>query len=489
MADDLIIDGTSVATQELLHRADLMRELALECLHLRARLAGLDRLVTMSRLQAVGAPAEAARAELDIDQAMIVMVELETQARGLQWALGTAADGYAWVERFAGELGRQVAGDLSALAGRMLPGLLLAAGGSAAVAGVGGLVVASAVAPGGLGRLLGRGLAPGVPTAPSGVAEHNELLNNPVTAGLVRDATQALGNLALGATGMPTQLATALGGTGLGVAFAAGGVMRTGSALGMFEETPVRVADSRSTRVDAAPAGFAERLDRVPDTEETGGAQVVIERYESAGEPDRFEVYIAGTVTFSPVADDEPWDMTSNLANAAGFDGGSYASVTAAMQEAGITAESPVQFTGYSQGGGTAARLAASGEWNTQGLATFGGPTGQIRIPEGFPAVIVEHREDIVPALGGAQLNRGAVLVEREIFGGREVPSGVAVPAHHLEYYAETAALMDLDRNDRLTHAIASLDAFGAGASTVTSTAYRFERVPGEPELSASARD
>ncbi len=163
--------------------------------------------------------------------------------------------------------------------------------------------------------------------------------------------------------------------------------------------------------------------------------------------------------------------------------GGAYASVTAAMRDAGMTAESPVQFTGYSQGAATAARLAASGEWNTQGLASFGGPIGQIRVPDGFPTVIVEHREDIVPALGGAQLNRGAVLVEREVFGGREVPPGVAVPAHLRDYYVETAALMDVDRNERLARAGASLDAFGAGATTATSTAYTFERVPEEPEL------
>jgi hypothetical protein len=377
---------------------------------------------------------------------------------------------------------------VSALAGGLLPALLLTGGGTAAFAALGGLVATSGSTPGGVGGLLERATGPGVPAAPAGLTEHNELLNNPATAGWVREATQALGNLALGATGMPSALATALGGTGVGVAFLASGAMRAGGAMGMLQETPVRLADSRPVPAEGSPTGFAERLGRVPDTDHTGGAQVVIERYESPGQPDRFEVYVAGTVTFSPVADTEPWDMTSNIANAAGFDGGSVASVTAAMREAGITPESPVQFTGYSQGGATAARLAASGEWNTKGLASFGGATGQIRVPEGFPTVIVEHREDIVPALGGVQSNHGAVLVEREVFGGREVPSDVAVPAHHLEYYAETAALMDAERNERLGQAISELDAFAAGATTVTSTAYRFERVPGEAELSASAR-
>jgi hypothetical protein len=157
------------------------------------------------------------------------------------------------------------------------------------------------------------------------------------------------------------------------------------------------------------------------------------------------------------------------------------------MIDAGVTPDSPVQFTGYSQGGGTAARLAASGEWNTQGVATFGGPTGGIQLPRDVPAVIVEHREDLVPALGGPQLNHDAVYVQREVFGGEEVPHDVAVPAHHAQYYAETATLMDAEQNAQLRAAVGGLDSFGAGATSVTSTAYRFERV--DPALSGSARD
>jgi hypothetical protein len=480
VADTLVIDGTSVITQELLDRAELMRELALESFALRSRLAGLDQLLSMSWLQAVGAPVEAGRAEHDIDQARIVMAEIEAYARGLQWALGTAADGYAWAERFAGSLGQQFAGGLAAIAGRLAPGLLLSGAGAAALAAAGGVAVGASAAPGGPRGTLDRATA-GTP----GGGGTPDWLERPATVDLIRGATQNLGAFALGVTGLPTELVTALAGSGAGVAFAAGGAMRAGSMVGLLDETPVRLAGTSTSAVAAAPAGFAERFARIPDTDETDGAQVVIERYQAPGEPDRFEVYIAGTVTFSPVADGEPWDMTSNLANAAGYGGGSYASVTTAMHEAGITADSPVQFTGYSQGGGTAARLAASGEWNTQGLATFGGPTGQIRVPDGIPTVIVEHRDDLVPALGGVQLNLAAVRVEREVFAEHEAPPDLAVPAHHAQYYAQTAQLMDRESNPRLTEAVASLDRFGAGATTVTSTAYRFERVPEGQEISS----
>lgn len=99
-----------------------------------------------------------------------------------------------------------------------------------------------------------------------------------------------------------------------------------------------------------------------------------------------------------------------------------------------------MQFAGYSQGGGVAARLAASGDYNTQGLVTFAGPTGQVPLPDTFPAVLVEHSDDLVPALGGPQDNAGAVLVRRDVFGGDDLPE-MLVPAHHLEYYLQTARI------------------------------------------------
>lgn len=464
-----------MATDDLLERAQALREFARECVTLRSRLAAIDRRVTLGGLSAAGAPADAARAELDIDEAMAILAEVEAQAWRLEWALGSVAEAYTRVEDLVGDLGRVLLGTLAAFAGRMLPGLLMSHG-AGLLGAFGGVLLGSKVAGGDLGDVVHAALGgDGVPKSNEFVREHNEWLNNPLTADIVRGATQMLGTASLGAV-LPQGLAVLLGTMGVGTATAAGGVMRAGGTLGMLSETPVRLVESRSVPTDAPAAGYADRFARVPDTDLTDGAQVVIERYETPGEPDRFEVYVAGTVTFSPAPGTEPWDMTSNLSNAAGFDGGSYRATIEAMQAAGITPESPVQFTGYSQGGGTVARLAASGEWNTQGLLTFGGPTGQIPIPGGFPAVIVEHREDIVPALGGDHLETSAVLVEREVFGGREVPDHVAVPAHHAEYYAETAALMDRESDERVQSAIASFDAFALGATGVTSTAYRFER-------------
>jgi predicted alpha/beta-hydrolase family hydrolase len=465
MADDLLISGggsTTVAVDELYASGQCLRRLAAEASSLRMRLASIDRLVSLRSLEAAAVPTGAALAEHDIDGARSALAQLEAQARAIEWAIGTAADGYTFVERFITRLGSELVSGAAGLLGRILPSLGLSVLPVAAAA-MGGVALGLAPHPGALSRL---------------ARENNELVTNPVTSTAVRQVVMSSDELILGAAGVPPALATALGQAGFtGTAFSAATLLGLGQGR-LLGETPVRLASTSTVVVPAAPVGFAERLGRVPDPETAGGAQVVIERYSTPGEPDRFGVYVAGTVSFSPFADGEPWDMTSNIANAAGDGSASVAAVAEAMRLAGIGPHDPVQLTGYSQGGAVAARVAASGHFAVQGLATFGAPVGQIAVPETIPTVIVEHSDDIVPALGGDQANEQAVFVRRDVFGGRDIPSQYAVPAHHYEYYAETAALMDAAASDRLKDTVARLDSFGAGATTVTSTAYSFERVP-----------
>lgn len=474
MSDHLTISGdgsTAVATDELFASAQQLHRLALEAASLRLELGSIDRIMSMNYLMVAHAPADAARAEFDIDQAKIVLAEIEAQSRAIGWALSSAAEAYGFVERFIGGLGTQLLGDVSSLAGSVAGAAAIA---SPVLVGAGVAALRGAVASGALAADPAKALG--------GPAEHNEVISNPAAVALVRGVSMGLDDAAMAAAGVPYPVARLLGDGGLGItglAFASTALMAAGSTVGLFTETPVRAIDAQSRQVSGAPTGFADRLDRVPYPDSDHPAQVVVEKYSSPGEPDRFEVYIGGTATFSPQATTEPWDMTSNLANAAGYGGGSYDSVVEAMRLAGVDDSSPVQLTGYSQGGGTAARLAASGDFNVVGLATFGAPTGQIHIPAAIPTVIVEHTDDIVPAFGGVQVNQQALIVERDVFAGREVPTDYAVPAHHIEYYEATARLMDAAASDQVTDAAARLAAFGAGATTVTSTAYTFERVEG----------
>ncbi|MEP6480778.1 MAG: hypothetical protein ABJA94_02090 [Rhodoglobus sp.] len=472
MGDDLTISGggaTAVATDELFTAAQQLHRLALEAASLCAELVSIDRLVSMNSLGSGNDLSAARRAEFDIDHATAMLGAIEAESRGVGGALSNAAEAYGFSERFIGSLGTQLAADGAAVLGAMTFASAILSPGAMIVGGLAlrGLVAAH-VFEGDPGK------------ASHGAHPSNWLLTNPVTAAAVRAAAMSMDDAMLTASGLPLPAAQLLGDNGIGLVglpFAAAALMGVGSTVGLFTETQVRPLAAHSRPVEGPPTGFADRLSRVPDAGTSDGAQVVVEKYEVPGGPDEFAVYVGGTVTFSPEATTEPFDMTSNVANAAGNDGGAFRAVVEAMRLAGVQESSPVTLTGYSEGGGTAARIAASGRFDVVGLTTFGGPTGQIPIPASVTTVIIEHSDDIVPALGGTQVNQQALIVERDVFAGRDIPTQYAVPAHHLEYYEETARLLDAATSDQVKASAARLNAFGAGATSVTSTAYTFERV------------
>ena len=431
MSDDLIISGsgsTAVATDELYASAQQLHRLAIEASQLRAELSAIDSLVSADWLTATHGPVSAAKAESDLHQAVVLMGEIETGARALEWALDTAAQGYGWADHFAGSLGAQFAGEIGGLGGLLLP-LALGAAPRVGTAGLAGAALSALRGPTARGPSIG-----------------TSVISRADTVAAVRAGVMGADDALMAASGVPRPVARILGDSGAGVvgtATAAAALMGAGASAGLFREGAVQVAATHSREAAGPPNGFADRLSRVPDPAREGGAQVVVEKYSQVGAPDRFEVYISGTVTFDPVASTEPFDLTSNLANAAGHHGGAYQSVVDAMRLAGVTESSPVQFTGYSQGGATAAMLAASGEFTTLGLTTFGAPAGQIVVPESVSAVIVEHTDDLVPALGGTQNNTDAVIVQRDVFGGRDLPvDGVAVSGHQIASRARDTSAM-----------------------------------------------
>jgi hypothetical protein len=454
----------AVATDELFAQSQSLHRVANEAASIRSLVSMVDHFVSPLRLVGVSAPVSAFIAEAEITKARFLLWDMEANARVCGRALTTAAEGYGFVEHMVGRIGVGLSGQLGGLLGQFFPG------------------VAEATVTSRLGSQLGGILPEGsgdtVNKVGQVVQQHNDLITNPVTTTLARDVTMSSDEFTLAANGVPAPLASLIGAIGLvGLPLGVGTVKYVGNSAGALKETPVVATSIESRTVSGAPTGYVDRLSRIPHPEVDGGAQVVIEKYSTPGEADRFGVFIGGTADFSPTAGDEPWDMTSNVSNAAGEEGGSYRAVVDAMKMAGVESHSPVQFTGYSQGGGVAAMLSASGDYNAQGLATFGAPTGQVAIPESIPAVLVEHTDDIVPAFGGAQNNQHALIVERQAFGGEAVPTDVAVPAHDIHSYERTAHLMDAAGSDQLNGARAKLDAFASHATTVTSTAYRFERV------------
>ncbi len=313
--------------------------------------------------------------------------------------------------------------------------------------------------------------------------DHPELITSPEFAGFVRRVVSNADDAALGVAGMPPWAAMLLGEQGLGILgvnTSAAALIAVGTASGgrAFHETPVRVERVSAQTGATAPSGAEERLARVPDDR-----QIRIERYTAPGEPPRYVVYVAPTQTFSPIAGEEPWDLTSNVAGVAGLPAGSIRATEQAMADAGITSESEVVLVGFSQGGLVADAVAASGNWNAVGLETYGDPGGGIDLPEGIDGVAVRHSDDFVVATGGAQQTTDRTIVERRAYpDGSEIPSDLPAPAHQKRAYAETARLLDASASPELRAELDALDAFthdytSRAGSEVTSYSYHAERV------------
>jgi hypothetical protein len=407
----------------------------------------------------------------ELERASIVAREASEQALWLATKVTIAMQKYSQAEASAEWLAVNGSAVAAFGGGAMLSGWLMLA--------LGPLAGPAALAIPWLARGLTAGdkaVGPDDVTMPDDL---NRLLSNPATVAALRLAVSSADEAALGFGGAPALTAALLAGAGItGVSSTAYLLSAYGSVAGLLTETPVTVT---RTQTSGAPVttGFDARFSKVPLPGSTpGGAQIRIDTITTAAAETRFEVYVGGTVDFNPLPADDAFDLTSNVTGVAGLPAGSVRAVQQAMADAGITASSPVTFTGYSQGGMVAAVLTASGDYNVQGVVTVGAPAGNVPLPGDIPAVIVEHVDDFVTALGGVQSNTEALVVQRSAFASAaDLPAGLAAPGHRMEYYRETATLMDQARSEQLVEARRQLDAFSAGADSVVSTYYYASRV------------
>jgi len=453
---DLVVSGgatTAVAPDELERAGVLLRRLSAEASAIAMELASIDRIATRATLREMGAPTSALEAENDIDQATIVLGEVTVIADLHGQALQFAADGYTTVEQFVRVMFGSGMGDLASAGGalsRLGPLGLILAGGAAAA------------------------------------ASNPQLRGHPFFVSTLRESVMSSDDALLGYLGVPRVVSRALGDEGLGLTGAsttAAVLAGLGGAVGLVRHTPVRLtAESAPTEVRPVE-GAEDRLERVPTPSEGDGAQITVERYEYEGKPDAFVAYVAGTVTFDPFVTDEPVDMESNVLNMVDGSSASAEALRQALAAAGADASSQVQLVGYSQGGAADARVAESGDFDVQGILTFGSPTGQIELPTDITAILVEHDDDLVPATGGRQDNQSALLVNRRVYDDWQVPADQPVPAHLRSNYAETARMMDASTGE-LRSTIDALDSLTQGATRVTSTNYEFERITGSASVS-----
>jgi hypothetical protein len=480
-AGELVVSGGGsvvVATDELRAQADALRTLVGALREVHREVTAISQRHGDAWLVAADAPISAQAADRAAAASLDLILRCSIEAERVSVMLQNAMFGYGVVEAVSEQLARAMAARVGFIVGKLAPLLVLLA---ISVVGAGASVALLD------GAVEGRSPAEALRELARWARDHNEVLNDPTTVALVRGAMHSADDIVGGLLQRSPELVGLLGEEGLGLlglGTTAGLAVMVGRTGGKFVETPVTVTRSTiaPTTVPTTLVGRANRIPNPrPDLPDAPQEQVRIDRYSSRGQPDRFEVYVAGTVDVGINAGDEPWDMTSNVNAIAGLPAASPAALREAMTQAGIAPDSPVVMTGYSQGALAAAVVAASGDYNVTNLVTFGAPTGLIDIPPEISVLNVRHTDDIVPALGGYDTSPHALVVERELFAGVPVPSDEVFPAHGLGHYRATAALVDDAESRVVRDALAELRAFagldGGEKTTVESSTYLARRV------------
>jgi hypothetical protein len=312
--------------------------------------------------------------------------------------------------------------------------------------------------------------------------EVNRWLADPATVELIRAGITGVDDFFRAVGHLPVPLGTAAG-TGDDdagqVTAAALAVLATGKIFGLFETTGAGVTKIRSSTTESMPDTLEGLIERIPGTQpgQTGGS-IRIDNWTDLEGNAHAAVYIAGTEDFSLVPGQSSLDFTSNVEGSAQQPMASMASVKAALADAGVSPTTPVSFVGYSQGGLLASAAAASGDFTVESVLTIGNPAGNIPTPSDVPAVLLQHREDLVTALGGNQTNDNALRVTRQVFDSPDqVPTDQVVPAHHLEHYLRTAALVDHAQSEAVNDVVSKVAGIGKGATTVESRWYDAIRI------------
>lgn len=140
-----------------------------------------------------------------------------------------------------------------------------------------------------------------------------------------------------------------------------------------------------------------------------------------------------------------------------------------AMRQAGIPADAPVVYTGFSQGGIMAANLAAdrSSPYSTIGIVTTGAPVDRFDIPESVTVAAFGHASDPVAKIDDVMDAAGRGLIQGGAATGN--PLGVVIGSQLLQGNGDeqTIALPDPTHQDPATGAAAAVHSSAGYSGTV----------------------
>ena len=292
------------------------------------------------------------------------------------------------------------------------------------------------------------------------------------------DAQVLLGSALLsGAAGLTAGLVTI---AAVRLAAAAGGAARSGSVTSGSSAPRTRVPDAAGvTALGRAPtvavSGFAAASSRISSAE---GRRIRVERYTMPGGAREWAVYITGTQ--SPgFGGPEAFDMASNFDLFRGHESAASDAVREALEDAGVRRGEPVHAFAHSQGAMAAESLVRDDGFEIRTLVTFGAPTTG-PLPADVTAVTIRHLDDPVVALAGPlpAAERGSAhgfVVER-VADPLPGPRDIALPAHQLASYSETAGMLDASADPRVRALDTLWERLGA-AESVEATDYSARRI------------
>ncbi|MEZ3160742.1 hypothetical protein AB1K54_09385 [Microbacterium sp. BWT-B31] len=240
-------------------------------------------------------------------------------------------------------------------------------------------------------------------------------------------------------------------------------------------------AEVTITRVPPAPAptpaptSLASAAERVPSGT---SARVRVEKYTMPDGSREFAVYVAGTQTGDGPAG-EAWDFSANGSLYTGHESASYTATEKALADAGAQPGDTVHAFGFSQGAMITAHLATGSDYDVQTLVSYGSPV-EADVGPGTLSVGIRHRDDPVAALaGGGHFTpvgaEGSFVAERTYDPATGIHD-MQMPAHSLDAYTRTAAVVDASGDARLAGVNDVFERLGDAAS-VTVTEYSAAKV------------
>lgn len=241
-------------------------------------------------------------------------------------------------------------------------------------------------------------------------------------------------------------------------ASAIAGLLAIANKGGLLADTgdfTVEPVDDPALKIPIDPANAVQAIFDQQDRLGDRPGQVQVIRVDHGDGAPSWIVQIPGTQDWSTTRGDNPVDLTSNVNMMAMPDQTVIEQQVAdAMRQAGIEPGQDVMLTGHSQGGITAASMATDpdilSEFDIKSVVTGGSPIGRFDIPDDISVLSLEHTQDVVPKLDGADNpdRPNWTTVTRELSGAEGTVDGQrgVGNAHSVPNYANTGA--DIDASD-----------------------------------------